>query len=363
MFKAINASGSLMVSADYFAASAGDRLWARDALEPYEKILPGMQFLRGGASGRFNPGILRRLGEVRSDLVVVSDYSAPSAQIAMRTLISAGRRWLYWGEIPGVNARSPLGLWARRRLQAPLGRATAIAAIGSRAAASYNALFPQVPVFDIPYFCNLEPFRHASETRPPAPTGRVRLLFSGQLIDRKGIDLLMHAFLESLRDAPDLELHILGDGPMRFELERAAAAAGDRIVFLGHRTPAELPGLFSEADIFVLPSRHDGWGVVVNEAIGAGLPIVASDGVGAAHDVIAQGVNGLITSAGDANALRDAIVLLACDPLRRGAMADASRARAAHWGLEEGVRRWKAMCAEIFDDGATVHPAMKGTSR
>jgi glycosyltransferase involved in cell wall biosynthesis len=115
--------------------------------------------------------------------------------------------------------------------------------------------------------------------------------------------------------------------------------------------------------MFVLSSRHDGWGVVVNEALGAGLPIVVSDGVGAAHDLVTHGFNGLITPAGDARGLRDALVLLACDSVRRRAMADASRARAAHWGLEEGVRRWKAMCAEIFDGGATVHPAMKGTSR
>jgi glycosyltransferase involved in cell wall biosynthesis len=363
MFKAINASGSLMVSADYFAASAGDRLWARDALEPYEKVLPGMQFLRGGASGRFNPGILRRLREVSSDLVVVSDYSAPSAQIAMRTLSAAGRRWLFWGEMPGVNVRGPIGLWGRRRLQAPLGHATAIAAIGSRAAATYRAMFPHVPVFDIPYFCDLEPFRRAGKIRPLAPTGCVRLLFSGQLIERKGIDLLMHAFQEALQHAPGLELRILGEGPMRRDLERIAASTQNRVVFLGHRPPSELPDLFAEADMFVLSSRHDGWGVVVNEALGAGLPIVVSDGVGAAHDLVTHGFNGLITPAGDARGLRDALVLLACDSVRRRAMADASRARAAHWGLEEGVRRWKAMCAEIFDGGATVHPAMKGTSR
>ena len=99
------------------------------------------------------------------------------------------------------------------------------------------------------------------------------------------------------------------------------------MIFLGHRAPAELPGLFAEADAFVLPSRHDGWGVVINEALGAGLPIIVSDGVGAAHDLVTHGVNGLITPAGDACALRDALVLLACDPLRRRAMADASRVR------------------------------------
>ena len=53
--------------------------------------------------------------------------------------------------------------------------------------------------------------------------------------------------------------------------------------------PPAIPSVFAEADVFCLPSRHDGWGVVVNEALGAGLPIVASDGVGAAHDLVQHG--------------------------------------------------------------------------
>jgi glycosyltransferase involved in cell wall biosynthesis len=360
-FKAISSSSSFKVTVDYFAATAGDRHWAREALEPYETILPGIQFLRGGASGRFNPAIFRRLHEVHADLVVLSDYSAPTVQIAMRVLSASGRPWVYCGELPGVNARGAFGLWVRRRLQHPLRGATAIAAIGSRAATAYHALFPHVPVFDIPYFCDIDHFRRAAKTRSRAQTDRVRILFSGQLIARKGIDLLMHAFQDAVQHAPNLELNILGDGPMRSDLERIAASTPGRVIFLGHRAPAELPSVFAEADLFVLPSRHDGWGVVINEALGAGLPIVASDGVGAAHDLIAHGVNGLITPAGDAHALRDALVLLGRDPARRRAMADASRNRAADWGLEEGVHRWKYLCGEILGRGAAANCVPGGT--
>lgn len=359
-FDAINSSGAFNVTVDYFAATAGDRHWAPETLKPYESVLPGMQFLRGGASGRFNPAVLRRLREVGADLVVLSDYSSPTVQIAMRILRASERRWVYWGEVPGVNARAPFGLWVRRRLQAPLARATAIAAIGSRAAATYNAMFPHVPVFDIPYFCNIEPFCRASKFRSKASTDRVRLLFSGQLVARKGIDLLMHAFQEASQNVPELELYILGEGPMRAHLQRIARSTLGRVEFLGHRDPTELPSVFAEADLFVLPSRHDGWGVVVNEALGAGLPIVASDGVGAAHNLVAHGVNGLITPAGDVGALREALVLLARDPARRRSMAEASRERAANWGLDESVRRWKDMCDKTLGDASTAQPTVRG---
>lgn len=347
-FSAINSSDSLLSCVDYYAAAAHDRRWARETLNAYEFVLPGMQLLSGGAAGHFNPAILRRLREVQADLVVVSDYSAPTAQIAMRWLRATGRPWVYWGETPGVTSRGPVGLWTRRRLQAPLRHATAIAAIGSRAATAYAKLFPEIPVFGIPYFCDLEPFRRAAEARSPAPAGRVRVLFSGQLIPRKGVDLLVRAFIEALRRAPSLELRILGEGPLRGELERLSGAVSDRIVIMGHRNPGDLPAVFAEADIFVLPSLHDGWGVVINEALGAGLPIVASDGVGAAHDLVADGVNGLVTPAGDVGALRDALVLLANDPARRRAMAEASRARNHAWGLDEAVRRWRVLCAKVL---------------
>lgn len=347
LFRALNAEESLEVFVDYFAGSASDRKWVPETLPANETVLAGMQFLRGGAAGRFNPSVLRRLRGVRADLVVVSDYSAPSAQIAMRALSAAGRAWVYWGETPGLTRRGPVGLWARRRMQAPLRQATAIAAIGSRAVAAYERLFPHVRVVDIPYFCDLEPFRRAAEARLPGERRRFRILFSGQLIPRKGVDVLMRAFLAAQRRLPGIELRILGEGPLRGELERMAAPVSNHVVFLGHREPGDLPAVFAEADVFVLPSRHDGWGVVINEALGAGLPIVASDAVGAAEDVVAHDVNGLITPAGDAGALEDALIQLAGDPGRRSAMAEAARVRAAAWGLDEAVRRWRNLCAEV----------------
>ena len=68
--------------------------------------------------------------------------------------------------------------------------------------------------------------------------------------------------------------------------------------------------IFAAADAFVLPSRHDGWGVVVNEALGAGLPIIVSDRVGA-RDLVQHGGNGFITSVGDIDGLAGALLKLA----------------------------------------------------
>src|SRR5262249_3117283 len=126
------------------------------------------------------------------------------------------------------------------------------------------------------------------------------------------------------------------------------AKLSNRIYFLGFKQPAELPLIFAAADIFVLPSRHDGWGVVVNEALGAGLPMIVSDRVGAC-DLVEDGAKGLITCAGDVEELADALLQLGLSQEMRRSFAAASTERATKWDLDEGVRRW----IELYDRAVT----------
>jgi glycosyltransferase involved in cell wall biosynthesis len=121
-----------------------------------------------------------------------------------------------------------------------------------------------------------------------------------------------------------------------------------RVNFLGFQQPASIPEVFAGADIFVLPSRHDGWGVVVNEALGAGLPIIVSDCVGA-RDLVEDGRNGFVTRAGDADGLVAALLKLAQSAELRKSMGQASAARAVQWGLGEGVKRWVELSHTVLN--------------
>ena len=113
------------------------------------------------------------------------------------------------------------------------------------------------------------------------------------------------------------------------------------------RILATVTGLsHAAADLFVLPSRHEPWGVVVNEALAAGLPVVLSDRVGAAADLLVDGENGRLVPAGDAVALANALEDLCRDPQGRQAAGEASRRIVADWGygpsvegFERAVRR------------------------
>ena len=242
------------------------------------------------------------------DVVVVTGYSGITNQLVMRDLRRRRIPWIFFGEVPGLNRRGWVGTMLRNIARRPAVRwPAAIAAVGSRAVTEYRKLASaSCAVENIPYCCNIEPFHQAE--REPTPCGAVRFLYCGQLIRRKGVDLLLHAFIDVARSNSLATLTLVGDGPLRDELLlQIPTDLAARIRFAGFQPVEELPPWFSQADVFVLPSRHDGWGVVVNQALAAGLAIVSSDAVGAAADLVQPGVNGCVFPAGDAKNLRDAL--------------------------------------------------------
>jgi glycosyltransferase involved in cell wall biosynthesis len=151
-----------------------------------------------------------------------------------------------------------------------------------------------------------------------------RFLYVGQLIERKRIDLLLDALARSAGEA--FELLVIGFGPLEPVLRVAAdRKLPGRVRWLGRRNIGEIPALMSEADCLVLPSRHDGWGAVVSEALMAGTPTICSDACGAAVVVRVSG-RGSVFPAGDVTALAqvlsNAIMQGKQTPDRRLALAE-----------------------------------------
>jgi glycosyltransferase involved in cell wall biosynthesis len=113
---------------------------------------------------------------------------------------------------------------------------------------------------------------------------------------------------------------------------------------LGHQGRDELVDRYAEADLFVFPSNSDPWGLVVNEAMAAGLPLVASSAAGAVVDLVEHGRNGLVVEPGEADALRDALSKLIDDPAERirmgresSSMIDAYAPDAWARGMREAI--------------------------
>ena len=163
----------------------------------------------------------------------------------------------------------------------------------------------------------------------------VVVLSVARLAPEKGLDVLVRAVAEA--GDPRLLLVVAGDGPVRPSLAALAEELGVRLVLTGDIDWSRIVELYAAADVFALLSEREPWAVVVNEAAACGLPLVLSDRVGAAHDLLRDGENGALVASGDvadaARALRD----LAADEKLRRAQGARSRDIARDWGYGPSV--------------------------
>jgi glycosyltransferase involved in cell wall biosynthesis len=157
---------------------------------------------------------------------------------------------------------------------------------------------------------------------PPPPPEAPSLLAIGRLIPIKGFDVLLRAFARARAEVPELTLSLAGSGPLEAEL-RAAAPEG--VTLLGH--VADVRGALERHAIVVVPSRGEGFGMVALEAAERGRPAIVSE-VGGLPEIVADGETGMVVPPDDEAALAAAIVELARDPARAGALGAAARQRA-----------------------------------
>jgi glycosyltransferase involved in cell wall biosynthesis len=146
-----------------------------------------------------------------------------------------------------------------------------------------------------------------------APADRL-VLNVAHLSAEKGQSDLIAAAARIHAAAPDSRVAIVGGGKLRAKLEREAAAAGDaRILFAGFWPPERISSLLAAAAVFVLPSRQEGLGSILLEAMAAGVPIVAAS-AGGIPEIVRDGSTGLLVPPGDPEALAAAVLRLLADP-------------------------------------------------
>jgi glycosyltransferase involved in cell wall biosynthesis len=173
----------------------------------------------------------------------------------------------------------------------------------------------------------------AFRERHALPHDRRRLLFCARMAPVKRPDLAVGAFASIALRRPEWDLVLAGDGPLRAGLEAAVPEAlRPRIRWMGFLDVREMRLLYASCDVLVLPSDREPWALVVNEAMAAGLAIVASDTVGAGKDLVEPGVNGEVFRRGDASDLERAL-LSATDA------ESLPRLRAAAGAVLDGWRR------------------------
>jgi len=168
-------------------------------------------------------------------------------------------------------------------------------------------------------------------------------LYVGRLEPVKGIAILLEAYSEVAATLDKVRLLIAGDGTMR-DMVDAAATSQPELRWLGRLDAMDLLNAYVAADVFVLPSTFEPWGLVVNEAMAAGLPVIASASVGCVDDLVSDGETGLVVEPDSPVALAAAMIRMAGDLPLRQAMKQAARERIAPWTLaaeaEMVMRGW-----------------------
>jgi glycosyltransferase involved in cell wall biosynthesis len=120
--------------------------------------------------------------------------------------------------------------------------------------------------------------------------------------------------------------------------------------FAGHVPQNELPEHFAVADIFVFPSRHDGWGVVINEACAAGLPVIVTRQTGAAYDLVEDGNSGFVLDCDDVYGLVDRMLRLIDDAALREQFGRRSRELVAPYSAENGASSFIRHLSHVIGD-------------
>ena len=329
LFNEIESQGDCSLEVAYLRSRDPNRQWKSTAIRHAAIELNGSgdEIARARESAR------------AADLVVFNYYRHANAERLIGERAELHTPWCFWGERPGFHqpewAGRLLRKWKLSKLHAS---PVPIWGIGKFAVDEYRREFgAQRPYFNLPYFSDLKRFTNSGRRERLERT----FLFSGLLIHRKGVDLLAAAFVVIAREFSNVRLKVIGDGELRESVEQILRPVRERVEFVGFKDWAELPEAYASADVLCVPSRYDGWGLVVPEGLASGLPVIATDRMGAALEFVETGRNGWLISAGDqlalVNAMREAAVLPARELEQFGRHARESVS--AHT-LENGAARF-----------------------
>lgn len=261
------------------------------------------------------------------DKIVTAGFSLPSL-IAFLFCRLYQRKFVLWsGEIAEKAEKRRSFFGFRHLLRRFLAeRADSAICYGSRAKDYMVTLGSQnnyvaINTVDTVFFrTEIERIEKSGKKSDPAFSGK-NVLYVGNVLFEKGIRELISAFAITRKNHPELRLHIVGDGSDRPHLESLVKEKNiEQVTFWGFHQLGELPRFYSYCDVFVFPSFYDVWGLVLNEALCAMQPIVASVYAGATRDLVFDGENGFVCRPEDEPAFAEFIERAMYDEsLRRNA--------------------------------------------
>lgn len=321
--------------------------WDEPQLEGYRWVAVPNWSVRPGLGrffGLFNPGLWSLVRNGSFDAMYVSGYFYASAWIAILAARCHGVPLILTTDAHDLRTWGTQSQWKKKIKQFLVRRIYGLGAVvlaGSSGTIEYLKSLG-VPSERIVLSRNVVDNawweRRAAEVDRQAvrhawgiPSAAQVTLFCAKLQPWKAPGDLLEAFARA--NVPNLYLVFAGDGPLRPDLERRARTLGiaERVHFLGFVNQSQLPSVYRAADLQVLPSLYEPFGLVVNEGMLCGCPAAVSDRVGAKFDLITQGENGYVFPAGNVDAITAILRDFFSDSKERVRMSTAALKRMETW--------------------------------
>jgi glycosyltransferase involved in cell wall biosynthesis len=355
LFAALSRLEGLDLHILYSTRRAWDRAWdlSGQALLFPHTVLPAVTFRLPKARYHewrtlyLNPTLLWHLCRLSPEVIVAYEYSLPALTAMVYSRLSRCA-YVVWSECTAQSDRS-LTRGQRLTRQIIIPRARAYLGTSRAACANLERLGARPErVYEAPQSHDVQHLRAEAERaralRPPRPP---TVLYVGAINERKGVTLLLRAFSEVVREMPQARLVLAGSGSLMPRLKAEVSRSGfrDRVEFLDFVEPASIPRVFADADVFVLPSLEDTFGVVVVEALATGVAVVCSKFAGVA-DYIADGRSGFVVDPTRTGDMAAKLLTLLRDPALRRSFADRGQSLASHFDAPAVAERFReAICA------------------
>jgi glycosyltransferase involved in cell wall biosynthesis len=345
--------------------------WDFDLLAGYKSVFLGKAATMREPKGFFSLVAPEVWGELRSgryDVVWLHGHNYAANLIALMAAKRAGIPVLMRSETHCGLARGRLKALLRQPMMRILyGMCDRLLVIGKENADFYRSLgIPEHKMFLVPYAVDNERFikdsrlstreRRKIRSRygiaPEIPV----VLYAAKFTARKRpLDLLAACGFIKARSPRPFTVLMVGSGELEAELRACCAEAKlDNVVFAGFVNQSELPSLYGASDIFVMPSHDEPWGLAVNEAMCAGLPVVVSREVGCVSDLVQDGTNGFTPEAGDIHALSRSLQCLIEDEGLRRRFGQSSLTRIGSWGFQQCLEGLRAALQDLSSQRAVM---------
>ncbi len=309
------------------------------------EVLPSWRFRIGGGNILLNRLVIQSLEKSSPDFILCGGYNYPASWQALFWARRHGVPFALWSESNAQDLRGGFALV--ESLKSYFLRKCDGFAVPGQGATDYLVglgidpalIFKAVNAVDNDFFLqrSQRSRQNAVELRTEFDLPERYFLFAGRLVREKGIFELLRAYA-TLDDTIRAQVGLVfaGDGPSRSEAEREASKiCGGAIRFLGFAQRERLAVYYALAEMLVLPTYTDTWGLVINEAMACGLPVITTDVAGCARDLIIEGWNGRIVPVKDATSLSCAMSVMAKDRANTTLMGQNSLDRIQQFTPEE----------------------------